>query len=149
MANVLKSGKEGEDKAASEYSKGLSGGFGPTESGMSKLMEKQQKGQLAMAGNIAKKIASRPGIVSAKGVQAPIDMQLVAQQQGLFTEVSEGAAGLQRKSADLRQIMAAQEKEKLRTEVLLAAKRRADARQATLDNVAAAAELAVKAANPV
>ena len=149
MSNVLKAVQEGEDKAASEYSKGLSGGFGPTESGMSKLIEKQQKGQLAMAGNIAKKIGSRPGTVSAKGVQGPIDMQLVAQQQGMFTEVSEGAAGLQRKSADLRQTMAAQEKEKLRTEVLLAAKRRADARQAMVDNTMAMGEMALGAAKPV
>ena len=147
--SMLKSIKEGEGQTAGAYAKGLKTGFGPTETDMSKLMEKQQKAQLSMATNVANQMGARPGLTSAKGVQAPVDMQKVAQQQGLFGQIAEQEAATVRKTDDLRQTMAARMKEKMRTDVLSAAKRRSDARQSVMDNTLAMGELAVAAAKPV
>lgn len=149
MANMLKSIKQGETQTAESYAKGVKTGFGPTESDMSKMMEKQTAAQRAMASNVAKQMGARPGITSAKGVQAPVDMQKVAQQQGMFGQVAEQEAANLRKADELRQTMTAQMKEKMRSDVLAAAKRRADARQSVMDNAMAMGELAVKAAKPI
>ena len=54
-----------------------------------------------------------------------------------------------RDTDDLRQKMGAQMKERLRTDVLDAAKRKAAARQSVMDNAMAMGELAVSAASPV
>jgi hypothetical protein len=143
---MLKSIKEGEGQTAGAYAKGLKTGFGPTESDMSKKMEKQTAAQRAMATNVAKKMGARPGLTSAIGVQAPVDMKKVAQQQGMFGQIAEQEAATVRKTDDLRQTMAARMKEKMRTDVLSAAKRRADARQSVMDNALAVGELGVTAA---
>ena len=149
MANMLKSIKEGETQTAESDAKGLKRGFGPPESEMSKMMEKQTAAQRAMASNVAKQMGARPGIPSAKGVQAPVDMQKVAQQQGMLGQVAEQEAANLRKADELRQTMTAQMKEKMRADVLAAAKRRAEARQSVMDNAMAMGELAVSAAKPV
>ena len=149
MANMLKSIQEGEAQSAGAYAKGLKTGFGPTESQTSKLMEKQTAAQGALATNVAKKMGARPGITSATGVQGPIDMQRVAQQQGMFGQIAQQEAGMIRDTDDLRQKMGAQMKERLRTDVLDAAKRKAEARQSVMDNAMAMGELAVSAAKPV
>ena len=149
MANMLKPIKAGETQSAESYAKGVKTGFGPTESDMSKMMEKQTAAQEAMATNVAKQMGARPGITSAKGVQSSVDMGKVAKQQGMFGQVAaQGAANL-RKTDELRQTMAAQMKEKMRADVLAAAKRRADARQSVIDNALAMGEFAVSAAKPV
>lgn len=147
--SVLKPIREGEKQSAEAYAQGLKTGFGPTESDMSKKMEKQRAAQRGFATNVSKQMGARPGITSAKGVQAPIDMQVVAQQQGMFGEGAQQEASLLRGTDALRQTMAAQMKERMRTEVLNAAKRRADARQSVMDNAMAMGELAVTAAKPV
>jgi len=149
MANILKPIREGEKQEAKAYSQGLKTGFGPTESDTSKLMEKQAAAQRAMASNVARQMGAPPGITSAKGVQSPVDMQKVAQQQGMFGQLAQQEAGMLRSTDELRQTIAAQQKEKMRSAVVDAAKRRAAARQSVMDNTMAMGELAVAAAKPV
>ena len=149
MANLLKPIREGEKQAAAAYSQGLKRGFGPTESQTSKLMQKQTAAQTAMAAHIAKRMGARPGITSAKGVQAPVDMQKVAQQQGMFETIGEQQAANVRKAEELRQTIAAQQKERIRSAVKEGAKRRADARKAVFDSALALGELGVAGAGMV
>lgn len=149
MANMLKPIREGERQAAKAYSKGLKTGFGPTESETSKLMEKQAAAQRAMASNVAKQMGSRPGMMTAKGVQSPVNMQQVAQQQGMFKQLADQEAANVRKTDELRQSIAAQQKERLRSAVEAGAKRRAAARQSVFDNAMAIGELGVAAGSMV
>lgn len=146
MSNFLKPIKESAERQASAYRQGMAAGFGPTESDLSKKMEAQQKAQLAVRGGIAKALGKRPGLTSAKGVQAPIDMSVIAQQRGGIAEAEQKGAELVRSTEEKAQTMGERMEEKIRARLLEEAKRKADARQRVFDNSMAMGELGVTAA---
>ncbi len=144
MADATSGLRAVEKRDIQQLKKKAKTGFGPTESEVGKMVESQQQQMGARIGQVGQQLMRTPSAMSAKPMQAPMQMQNVATAQRMAQGIAAEQAGVARKTDELRQAMATKEKERLRTAVTGAAKRRAEARQSVLDNAYTMAELGLR-----